>query len=75
VFETTEVPYVPVPALRVRFQKSFGNILLASGRSEEREAQNIAVPTSAVDQFRELADSSKGLSLADVVWVSGNTYN
>lgn len=50
-----------MPALRVRFRKNFGNILLASGRRDEREAQNIAVPTSAVDQFRELADSSDKL--------------
>lgn len=48
-----------MPALRVKWEKKFGNILLASGRSEEREAQSIAVPTSAVDQLRELADSSR----------------
>ena len=46
-------------ALRVKWVKKLGNILLASGRSEEREAHNIAVPTSADDQLRELADSSK----------------
>ena len=46
-------------ALRVKWEKKLGTSLLASGRREEREAHSIAVPTSAADQFRELADSSE----------------
>jgi hypothetical protein len=56
-----------VPALRVKWGKKFGNILLTSGRSEEREAHSIAVPTSADDQIRELADSSKEGVLANAL--------
>lgn len=48
-----------MPAFRVKWEKKFGNILLASGRSEEREAHSTAVPTSADDQIREVADSSR----------------
>ena len=56
-----------MPVLRVKWEKKFGNILLASGRSEEREAHSIVVATSADDQLKELAESSKEGLLTDTV--------